>query len=681
MPFGRNHYVASLEKRVAELESFLEKKGMLEQVSLFKPYDFGDNRTVSDHRYVSNSTFTSPKRKDSTFSEVDSRSSDSEEGESMVRILRDLSLETNGGYIGATSQITMGRLVGSIVQGKNYNLKEGFSPSQATSPPVSEGTTELQFSEIPQDVADRLLVGYMKHIATRYPVLHSAWIRDLHSRRNCISNAYERSTLHLIYATAGRFLETTGESGPLYYPERHLAEVLKELDEMLRYHDTRSVVTLLLLAVFSLRAQGGPGAWAYIGLAMRIAIDLGLHRQTSAMDKLGFDVEMRKRLFWSCYTMDRQVSIPLGRPFAIADQDIDVRLPLDVDEFCQDTQALEKASMLNPDVVRTESTSLTAFLHILRLRRIESSIQQTIYRVDQKSNFTDAEIEFYLEQLDKWKRLIPLDAKKQVDRESIAFDGYDYYMIFYYKCHRLLLYPLISKPRVNPRFLKKCAEVCGGVAQTYKRLHQTLSVGYSLMALQTVFMAGLSLIYCTWISPSEIFSSSTSNDINACSIVLFVITERWPAAKKYRDAFEAVKTNVIDPLAEGKSNGPRHAVTQLRSIIPSTIPSIDIGEDRQEFSRIVTDMSGQDMDPDIIGNLKGPSAIGMEQVMYQSGDLLGLSGAENDFGNFRGFDNEVHDVPNQWPLEGLDTLSGFEGFDLEGYSINMVGPFDSGRYM
>jgi hypothetical protein len=104
-----------------------------------------------------------------------------------------------------------------------------------------------------------------------------------------------------------------------------------------------------------------------------------------------------------------------------------VQLPLDVDEHCQDIHVLEQASKVDPDIARTESTSLTAFLHILRLRRIESSIQQTIYRVDQSTNVTDAEIEFYLDQLENWKRLIPLDAKKQVDRESTAFDGYDYH--------------------------------------------------------------------------------------------------------------------------------------------------------------------------------------------------------------------------------------------------------------
>ena len=62
--------------------------------------------------------------------------------------------------------------------------------------------------------------------------------------------------------------------------------------------------------------------------------------------------------------------------------------------------------------------------------------------------------------------------------------------MFYYKCQRLLLYPQISQETVNPRFLKQCAKACAGVCGAYKRLHQTVAVGYSFMALQTVFMAG-----------------------------------------------------------------------------------------------------------------------------------------------------------------------------------------------
>lgn len=70
------------------------------------------------------------------------------------------------------------------------------------------------------------------------------------------------------------------------------------------------------------------------------------------------------------------------------------------------------------------------------------------------------------------------------------------------------------------------------------------------MALQTVFMAGLTLVYCLWISPRDIFDATTSNGIHDCSIVLFVIAERVPAAKKYRNAFEVIRQRVIDRISE-----------------------------------------------------------------------------------------------------------------------------------
>jgi hypothetical protein len=59
-------------------------------------------------------------------------------------------------------------------------------------------------------------------------------------------------------------------------------------------------------------------AWLYSGMAFRIAIDLGIHLPS---DKLrGYirslnaeDIEIRKRLFWSCYNWDKAISLYLGR--------------------------------------------------------------------------------------------------------------------------------------------------------------------------------------------------------------------------------------------------------------------------------------------------------------------------------------------------------------------------------
>jgi hypothetical protein len=64
------------------------------------------------------------------------------------------------------------------------------------------------------------------------------------------------------------------------------------------------------------------------GLAVRMAFHLGLHRcpmQFSAFPKK--EAELRKRMFWSIYCIDRYISIRLGIPLAIRDIDIDVCFP------------------------------------------------------------------------------------------------------------------------------------------------------------------------------------------------------------------------------------------------------------------------------------------------------------------------------------------------------------------
>lgn len=216
MPFGKNHYVKTLEERVAELEGFLLKKGLLDQVQdhhqQYLPQP--EISVVSDEGTAPNNIEYSNKRSErrNTLASIDPESASSDNDDlyqwqegvnSMVGVLRDLSLDANGGYIGASSHITMGKLVGSIVRGRGHSRTASgdcVSPSHATLR-HEEQYGDFDFADVPSEVADRLIIGYMKHISTRWPILHSGWIRDLHSRRNTITDVYGKSTLHLIYAT------------------------------------------------------------------------------------------------------------------------------------------------------------------------------------------------------------------------------------------------------------------------------------------------------------------------------------------------------------------------------------------------------------------------------------------------------------------------------------------------
>jgi hypothetical protein len=58
--------------------------------------------------------------------------------------------------------------------------------------------------------------------------------------------------------------------------------------------------------------------WLYSGMAFRMAFDMGIHLPSDKLQAFvkslsTEDIEIRKRLFWSCYTWDKTISIYLGR--------------------------------------------------------------------------------------------------------------------------------------------------------------------------------------------------------------------------------------------------------------------------------------------------------------------------------------------------------------------------------
>ena len=585
--------------------------------------------------------------------------------ESFVDVLRDLSLSA-GGYVGASSSLSMGRMLGSIVNDKDASLMFGgrafdeyLSPksNHATLDSIEERVITL--AEIDDEAGERLLQGYFKHISTLWPLLRSRDVRRLHSCRRQLTDPFSCATLHLVYACGGRFLETTGETGD-FQSEQHYNASNVYIDEVLQLHDIRSVQILLLLAIYSLRSPKSPGAWSFIGLAMRLSIDLGFHRRGRFPVENPSLLEMRKRVFWSCYCLDRQISIILGRPFAVSDRDIDAELPSDVDESEEDPAVLQMAASRTGQPAIC-STSMSCFIHICRLRIIESNIQQNIYRVDQP-DIEVSEIDKFLQQLEAWKEAIPQDAQRSSTSTSngTSFAGRDYYMVYYYKCLRFLLHPHMSSPSPNLAYLQKCVEACGGVCKTYKRLHQNVAVGFSLMALHSVFFAGLTLLYCSWTMPKEIYTISTANDINACSIVLYVITERWPAARRYRDIFETIKQSVLDAIEEGEYC-PRRPIKRLKANLQETLRNIQPSEGgRDDFSTLIAEMSANtneqfyhDMSAPAFGN-PGQTEFDFNGTLDPTSGGQISAGLDGDFNFF-----EQHQGQD-WLLQAdFDATAGF----------------------
>lgn len=125
----------------------------------------------------------------------------------------------------------------------------------------------------------------------------------------------------------------------MFFTEQHYDAALQHMDAVLELRDSRAVAYLLLMALYCLRGQRDPGAWTLAGLAVRFCIELGLHRK-SVQNQVSMDSELNKRIFWSCYYLDRELSVALGesvrcceswltfsaRPPAISDNDMDAEV-------------------------------------------------------------------------------------------------------------------------------------------------------------------------------------------------------------------------------------------------------------------------------------------------------------------------------------------------------------------
>ncbi|KAF4981625.1 hypothetical protein F66182_17155, partial [Fusarium sp. NRRL 66182] len=98
-------------------------------------------------------------------------------------------------------------------------------------------------------------------------------------------------------------------------------------------------------------------------MAARMATGMGLHT-VEQYKSLTVDLaEHQKRLFFCLYMMDRVVSLALGRPFAIQDDDITVEPFADVDDENIQPDGIIPSTKLEP-------STMAIPLHILALRTI-----------------------------------------------------------------------------------------------------------------------------------------------------------------------------------------------------------------------------------------------------------------------------------------------------------------------
>lgn len=93
------------------------------------------------------------------------------------------------------------------------------------------------------------------------------------------------------------------------------------------------VQALLLLSNYTQKRNRPNTGWNYLGLAVRMALSLGLHKEFPGWEISLLQREMRRRVWWGLFIFDSGASITFGRPVLLPQLGImDACQVLNIDE-------------------------------------------------------------------------------------------------------------------------------------------------------------------------------------------------------------------------------------------------------------------------------------------------------------------------------------------------------------
>jgi hypothetical protein len=290
----------------------------------------------------------------------------------------------------------------------------------------------------PFEMQDRLLGLYFSYAHPIFPVIHKArFLREYNEwKQNAnpsppgsnssspwsapeSSQTISKLLLLSIFSVAARYLDERAseptdkiwDTGCDYLTQAR--SVLAQVSHSCRASTCQA---LLLLGHREFGIGSMEQGWLYIGMAIRMAQDLGLNRAADNWQfsgrKMFSDQENqeRKQIWWACCIADKYSSTYMGRPICIGENDFDTLLP-DAEEYEDDLHQSYQVS-----VVSYRSLSTVFIMQCFRaassLSVIIGSIVSLVYPVKSSKRGSRRAVLSNLEaRLDRWYLELPDDLR------------------------------------------------------------------------------------------------------------------------------------------------------------------------------------------------------------------------------------------------------------------------------
>lgn len=273
-------------------------------------------------------------------------------------------------------------------------------------------------------------------------------------------------------------------------------------------HDKMEALSgTLLLVIYAIMRPNVPGVWYILGSALRLTVDLGLHTESVNLTFDPFTREMRRRLFWSVYSLDRQICSYFGRPFGIPEESITTRFPSLLDD--------SRILMVNPgkpnspeldysDDYDYSVSSKTIAMAMFKVRKIQATIVKVLYAPNSELPREFDNIEEWrtkiLKDLDNW---YIEDVPKNPQSMNCSFNTFVFDLNYHYS--KIVLYGLSPKcPTLTETSFKIVFDSTKGTIDVFHNLCITKKLSYTWVAVHNIFMTGMTYLYVIYYSGDSI---------------------------------------------------------------------------------------------------------------------------------------------------------------------------------
>ncbi|KAH6691728.1 hypothetical protein F5X68DRAFT_166316 [Plectosphaerella plurivora] len=326
-----------------------------------------------------------------------------------------------------------------------------------------------------------------------------------------------------------------------------------------------SIQALVTLIIHSMLTPAESNLWILLHIASAQCIELGIHREeennetNNPEDDDQVTRQIRRSIFYTIYSLDRSIAAIQGRPLGFRDETFDVKMPQAL-PVAADAPYLTMHPSFSVAVVRYSTCQF-------ELSRIVSNIKLRLYHLpDAMTAFSftgdPSSVRDRIEgDLKAWLGRMPSATDPTLAgidrRQRRIWQGR--LQTRYHTAAVLLFQPsqMIRVP--GPEQLMKCYQHACAIIDSYQLLQDLQGLHYGWRAVQNIFAAGATIIYCFWMS-AAVRQNSVATDLaktlRACTNLLILGGEWWPSAKKGQHGFGSVVDLTVQRLFSAQGPGP-----------------------------------------------------------------------------------------------------------------------------